>query len=163
MKIKSLHIKNFKSIVDLTINEPNPFTVFVGPNGGGKSNIFEALEFMTYGMSGLDFFGLFNEDWLNFKLGSKTEHNISIFDGNYKIGHIVTTLFGGLMKLPHAFDFHNKPIKDIDKKDIYQFIQKSSRVFVGNNKIQKINFKDDTKLTLSCDNLEKVLKRLLEN
>lgn len=45
MKIKSLHIKNFKSIVDLTINEPNPFTVFVGPNGSGKSNIFEALEF----------------------------------------------------------------------------------------------------------------------
>jgi hypothetical protein len=52
---------------------------------------------------------------------------------------------------------------NIDKKDIYQFIQKSSSVFVGNNKIQKINFKDDTKLTLSCDNLEKVLKRLLEN
>jgi AAA15 family ATPase/GTPase len=47
LKIKSLHIKNFKSIVDLTINEPNPFTVFVGPNGGGKSNIFEALEFFV--------------------------------------------------------------------------------------------------------------------
>jgi AAA15 family ATPase/GTPase len=45
LKIKSLHIKNFKSIVDLTINEQNPFTVFVGPNGSGKSNIFEALEF----------------------------------------------------------------------------------------------------------------------
>lgn len=45
MKIKSLNIKNFKSIVDITINEPNPFTVFVGPNGSGKSNIFEALEF----------------------------------------------------------------------------------------------------------------------
>lgn len=45
MKITSLNIKNFKSIVDITINEPNPFTVFVGPNGSGKSNIFEALEF----------------------------------------------------------------------------------------------------------------------
>ncbi|MCP9748889.1 AAA family ATPase [Lacihabitans sp. CS3-21] len=45
MKIKSLNIKNFKSIVDITINGPNPFTVFVGPNGSGKSNIFEALEF----------------------------------------------------------------------------------------------------------------------
>lgn len=47
MKIKSINIKNFKSIVDITINEPNPFTVFVGPNGSGKSNIFEALEFMN--------------------------------------------------------------------------------------------------------------------
>lgn len=35
------------SIVDLTINEPNPFTVFVGSNGSGKSNIFEALEFFV--------------------------------------------------------------------------------------------------------------------
>ncbi len=47
MKIKKLHIKNFKSIADLEIIEPNPFTVFVGPNGSGKSNIFEALEFMN--------------------------------------------------------------------------------------------------------------------
>ena len=47
LKIKSLNIKNFKSIVDLTINEPNPFTVFVEPNGSGKSNIFEALEFFV--------------------------------------------------------------------------------------------------------------------
>jgi AAA15 family ATPase/GTPase len=45
LKIKKLHIKNFKSIADLEIIEPNPFTVFVGPNGSGKSNIFEALEF----------------------------------------------------------------------------------------------------------------------
>lgn len=54
MKIKSLHIKNFKSIVDLTINEPNPFTVFVGPNGSGKSNIFEALEFMSLMVTNFD-------------------------------------------------------------------------------------------------------------
>ena len=47
MKLQRLHIKNFKSIVDLEIVEPNPFTVFVGPNGSGKSNIFEALEFAS--------------------------------------------------------------------------------------------------------------------
>ncbi|WP_428658028.1 AAA family ATPase [Runella sp.] len=47
MKLQKLHIKNFKSIVDLEIVEPNPFTVFVGPNGSGKSNIFEALEFAS--------------------------------------------------------------------------------------------------------------------
>lgn len=47
MKIKKLHIKNFKSIADLEIIEPNPFSVFVGPNGAGKSNIFEALEYAS--------------------------------------------------------------------------------------------------------------------
>jgi len=48
MKIKSLHIKNFKSLVDVEIVDPNPFTVFVGANGVGKSNIFEAIEFVNY-------------------------------------------------------------------------------------------------------------------
>ena len=52
LKIKKLHIKNFKSIADLEIIEPNPFTVFVGPNGSGKSNIFEALEFWNLGYKG---------------------------------------------------------------------------------------------------------------
>ena len=55
MKIKKLHIKNFKSIADLEIIEPNPFTVFVGPNGSGKSNIFEALEFWNFGVKGYGF------------------------------------------------------------------------------------------------------------
>src|SRR5206468_4199599 len=48
MKIKRIHISNFKSIKDLVIKNPNPFSVFIGPNGAGKSNIFEALEFTVY-------------------------------------------------------------------------------------------------------------------
>jgi AAA15 family ATPase/GTPase len=35
-------------LVDLNIIEPNPFTVFAGSNGAGKSNIFEALAFLYY-------------------------------------------------------------------------------------------------------------------
>ena len=48
MKIKSIYIDNFKSLVDFRLTEPNPFSVFVGANGVGKSNIFEALEFLNY-------------------------------------------------------------------------------------------------------------------
>jgi predicted ATPase len=48
MKIKKLHIQNYKSLVNLEIIEPNPFTVFAGSNGAGKSNIFEALEFFQF-------------------------------------------------------------------------------------------------------------------
>lgn len=51
MKIKELHIENYKSLVDLKIIEPNPFTVFAGSNGAGKSNIFEALEFLNFANS----------------------------------------------------------------------------------------------------------------
>jgi predicted ATPase len=48
MKIKRLHIMNFKSLVDFELNNLNPFCAFVGPNASGKSNIFEALEFTNY-------------------------------------------------------------------------------------------------------------------
>lgn len=40
--LSSLTIKNFKSIVDLTL-ELGRFNVFIGENGCGKTNILEAL------------------------------------------------------------------------------------------------------------------------
>jgi predicted ATPase len=46
MNIKSIRLKNFKSIVDISIENIENFSVFTGPNGSGKSNIFEALEFL---------------------------------------------------------------------------------------------------------------------
>ena len=46
MSLQSLHIKNFKSIVNIKIDNVPNFSVFAGTNGSGKSNIFEALEFV---------------------------------------------------------------------------------------------------------------------
>jgi AAA15 family ATPase/GTPase len=42
--ITRVHIKNFKSIVDLSLDLA-PVNVFIGENGSGKSNILEALAF----------------------------------------------------------------------------------------------------------------------
>ncbi len=44
-KINLIQIKNFKSIVNITMRDISNFTVFAGANGVGKSNIFEAIEF----------------------------------------------------------------------------------------------------------------------
>ena len=60
MKIKELNIKNFKSILDITIKNPNPFTVFVGPNASGKSNILEAIELMVFAENNKTYQQLFN-------------------------------------------------------------------------------------------------------
>ncbi len=46
MSLQSLQIKNFKSIVNIKIEDIPNFSVFAGTNGSGKSNIFEALEFI---------------------------------------------------------------------------------------------------------------------
>lgn len=40
-----LHIKNFKNIVDEVV-QFGPLTCFVGANGAGKSNIFDAIQFL---------------------------------------------------------------------------------------------------------------------
>lgn len=48
MKIKKLQIRNFKSLVNFELEDLKPFCAFVGPNASGKSNIFEALEFINY-------------------------------------------------------------------------------------------------------------------
>lgn len=48
MRIKKLHIRNFKSLVDFQLENLPSFAAFVGPNASGKGNIFEALEFTNY-------------------------------------------------------------------------------------------------------------------
>ena len=46
--LKSIRIKNFKSIQDSKKIRLTPLTVFIGNNGSGKSSIIEGLE--TYKM-----------------------------------------------------------------------------------------------------------------
>ncbi len=51
MKIKSIKLKNFKRFTDLTIEglpETAKLVVMIGPNGCGKSSVFEGLKFYTY-------------------------------------------------------------------------------------------------------------------
>ena len=45
--IKYLRIENYKSIDKLELHDLPPFAVFAGANGSGKSNFFDALEFVS--------------------------------------------------------------------------------------------------------------------
>jgi len=49
MKIKSIEIKNFRSIVDASFNVDN-LNIFVGQNNCGKTNFFEAIDFFFSGV-----------------------------------------------------------------------------------------------------------------
>ncbi len=171
MKIKSLHIKNFKSIVDLTINEPNPFTVFVGPNGSGKSNIFEALEFVVfkYLYNIEDFVSLFGgwNNIRNFNTNENLDISINSFDSDFvkiKSKDVDIQLeFSGKIEGPKTITKQNILEESRKSSSFHKQICLHSRIFINNKKYQKLNFNGDSELSLSCDNLEKVLKRLLEN
>ncbi|MCP1380895.1 AAA family ATPase [Runella salmonicolor] len=165
MKLQKLHIKNFKSIVDLEIVEPNPFTVFVGPNGSGKSNIFEALEFWSFHL-----------------LSPYVKEMVPLFRGAESIinrlkGDLETELRIDLINFPNTinkvgFDIQNGHHKfrtlhlegiPIEETSLREFYKNYSRIFIKNKEVEKIELRDNTKLSLSASNLEKVLKRILQD
>ena len=45
--VRNLKITNYKSIDSLKLEKLTPFSVFAGANGSGKSNFFDAMEFVT--------------------------------------------------------------------------------------------------------------------
>ncbi|MFD2523254.1 AAA family ATPase [Emticicia soli] len=214
MKITSLNIKNFKSIVDITINEPNPFTVFVGPNGSGKSNIFEALELYSYyskndfetveslfggqnqfvnkniylDTRGIDLSELFKGKYLKgFDFGFEVQFqslNSSLkvhqggdnhFSSNTNKGATVGKDFifhyrrnGSYITKNFKFSLYpfaseENPSDFKNNSEYKQFFTEFSRIFPSTKNKNRQNFIDSQKLNTDADNLEKVLKRLLEN
>ncbi len=171
MKIEEIYIDNYKSLIDFKLKSPNAFSVFVGANASGKSNIFEAIEFLDLCtiMSPINVhksFGNIN-DLINKKI---TENDASITlmldsenagptfklflekDKNYE--YILRDVGIGVdMRRKKA-----NPNKITSNEEILNF----SRIFIGNNRLLKRNIQDDSKLALDASNLEKVLKRLLK-
>ncbi|AUR51534.1 AAA family ATPase [Aquella oligotrophica] len=86
MRIKKIQLKQFKRFDDLTLdlgNEPRKIIALVGPNGCGKSSIFDAFEaklknFRNYGDEGNTFYSkaLFYEDQQH--ISQSYSHNNSI-------------------------------------------------------------------------------------
>lgn len=171
MKIKNIHIDNFKSLIDFKLIEPNPFSVFVGANGVGKSNIFEALEFLNYTYSFKngkldDLFGGY-ENFINFngykntlRIEINSEHNIFSFSREAYEGENKSKIvaLGGSIPIKDSWP-ENSPLID----EYEQIAENFSRIFITTKEEKKINIKSDGKLNFDCDNLELVLSRILGN
>ncbi len=51
MNLKRLHIRNFRNIADEIIEFSDKINIFIGENGQGKSNLLEAIHFLSTGRS----------------------------------------------------------------------------------------------------------------
>lgn len=51
MRIRQIHLENFRSYEELTLDLDSGVTAFVGPNGAGKTNILEAIHVLARGDS----------------------------------------------------------------------------------------------------------------
>jgi predicted ATPase len=76
--IRSIHIKNFRSIVDETI-DLTKFNLFVGKNDSGKSNVLKALNLFFNGETDFNTDFNFEDDYCKFaKRGRKQAKEIQI-------------------------------------------------------------------------------------
>lgn len=185
MKIQHISVKNYKSLVDIEIDNPRPFTVFVGPNASGKSNIFEAIDFFYHFIwltraETLELFGgpddllsrLGKARGFNIKIQSEGDAHAAIFDISNQDSNISLdiqpTRHSDLVKFASIVEESAGyyQAKSSSNKQLFVEFWKwkfFTRVFIKNKDIQRLSFKTDQKLSSSCDNLEKVLKRLLKD
>lgn len=160
MKIKRLVVENFKSIERIELIEPNPFTVFVGPNGSGKSNIFEALEFVNLAYTYRETVSLFG----GIENLRRRQDKLSTFGFRTELGEVseFTISSTGFSK-PRLIEQSTNPSEAPTNPIIQQFVDGFSRLFIKNDKLVKLPFNDNQRLSLSAANLEKVLKRILSD
>lgn len=166
MKLQRLHIKNFKSIVDLEIVEPNPFTVFVGPNGSGKSNIFEAL----------DIYANYNfKHWERF-WGDKDEI-LNVFSNldYFEITHSLQDGVGENQSWTSKYSFssngtnieetstNDKQWSDRNAPVDNFYLTRCSRINLSARRWKESDYLTSDTLSPSTSNLEKVLKRILQD
>lgn len=171
MKIERIEIDNFKSLNNFRLENPNPFSVFVGANGVGKSNVFEALEYLNYqAKSYKETDGLFG-GYKNF-INYKRYHENLFIDVEYAVdGSSHNNIFSRIPYEPitsgivssgpaRPFSINNSPT-ELDKID-NQFVNNFSRIFINASEKKKFNTNSDDKLNLDGSNMEQVLKRLLQ-
>ncbi|OQX72751.1 MAG: hypothetical protein B6D64_14755 [Bacteroidetes bacterium 4484_276] len=162
--IQRLIVKNYKSLVNIEIIEPSKLLVFAGANATGKSNIFEAIEFlmhteMTKGAIAFDIFGGV-EKIVNYAIWKQQDNVLEIElmlsfsedDKNIKFGLRYDIKNKKLIK-----EFTN--ITELDERIENSF----SRIFIDNFKRAENKIKKYNKLWLDTANLSSILKTVLDD
>ncbi len=181
MEIKQLNIQNYKSIEKIELENLSPFSVFVGPNASGKSNIFESIEFLNvYNKSAnlLDTIRLFGKAEDIFNRNSNLAINIHFQLANSNPFFEIATRFKSEKNATsyvsrqdkESLFFHSKDaavndLQSLNKnglKELTHFYN-FTRLFINHPQIKRNNYLDDSRLNADASNLESVLKRILKN
>ncbi len=89
--IKSISISNYKSFGDVSL-ELSPFSVFIGPNAAGKTNLIDAFRFIQESVDGDHIFNVARRrlGWHGIRCQKKNEQIVSfaltgVYSGDFKI------------------------------------------------------------------------------
>ena len=134
MRVKRIRLKAFKRFDDLTIDlgeNPKKIVALVGPNGCGKSSVFDAFEeklkdFRSYGNEGVGFFSksLYDSDESKRAVGYDKNNSVSIATTTPNIsrkGFYIRTAYRFTSKLnvtqiaamPEILSTNDEPISSI--------------------------------------------------
>jgi predicted ATPase len=152
--LKEIKFRNFKSLNDVTILNPNRFTVFAGANSSGKSNIFEAIEMLfqskKYETSELvkTFGG--EETFVNYS-AQKSKNFDFLIQLNFQ--NLISISLSGT---------NNNYIKNWTLSPKFDTIifDKFSKLFIKNNE-EKSN--GNAKLNFNASNLHEILRNILSD
>lgn len=169
MKIKKLSIRNYKSLINIEIDEPEQFTVFVGPNGSGKSNIFEAIQLAVLPKRFRSSPHAYHE-WINIFGGYESiKPRLAIegplvikFNNDRRNGYAFIDNFGGKDLLENANIQELESIYTKPEAETWFLLQYCRRLFIGHPEILKIP-ESAAIVDSSASNLANVLKRILED
>ncbi|MCF8308626.1 MAG: AAA family ATPase [Bacteroidales bacterium] len=164
--INKVYIHNYKSLVDVNIQSPSGLTVLAGANASGKSNVFEAIDFLihsyfTYGDVAFEIFGG-KESLINFSSqnsnDSSMEISMNLLFGSEKEQHQV--------RVDILYEYEkNKLTKNftgIPRLDDF-ILNSFSRYFIDNQKRAENKIKFHDKLWLDASNLNLILKEIFSN
>jgi predicted ATPase len=180
MKIKSFKIKNFKSIVDISIDDPRNFSVFVGPNASGKSNILEAFELMVraendnfkkeiFNVFG-DFYDLLNKnhikDFISFHVVTDVVTDKDVTTWGYEIDLTPDGPVNGRISISDPKEsllaIGDKLTGEKQSTYFQNLFSHYQRIFIGKDSKSHVSYKGSQVLDYSASNLSAVLGRLLE-
>jgi len=174
MNLEKLTIEGYKSIGKIEFVKPNRFTVFVGPNASGKSNIFEALELLSlceimnpndakklFGTSN----DIFNQSTTQIEPQKIILDAYLSLDLNHQIHPTLviadeTPTFASYI-IHDTVPVPGEPIRE--NKDYKHFVN-FTRLFLGQP--SRLQRNDDSRISTygyKQSNLEKVLKRILKD
>lgn len=154
MNINNIYINNYKSLIDFEIMDPRSFTVFFGSNASGKSNLFEAMEFVHRLL----------------KYGSKLVRDNYSFDEIFpfrsllKSDKIEIEIKADIGSISIEWDKSEYPTFRTEGNVDQLFENNFTRLFIGKENLVKHPFpKEEFVLNLFAGNLENVLDRLLRD
>ncbi len=96
------YFRDFKGFKDVSIDLTRPFTLLIGPNGSGKTNVIEALELLSFVARGQPLYEIADV--------GRTETGLQIRGGLQACGHMGQNIFALEFRAFTKFDGASQPV-----------------------------------------------------